>query len=232
MPDELLCCAIARDDCAPAVEDGHHPVGRNLLLHQDVAEAFREDSQGKHESHPVTPAHGYIEGDDRPSYDLADEKIGDGGLPGFEDAAQLGEVAAQGKRLAEWPQRIDELLARSIAQHQAVTRQVVQRVLSLAVKRGKITRCQMRGSGEHQHCELTACELAVDGLRQGTRRLQRSLFDDLALAIVGIADQQESGERCRYQRRGDQENELAPNRHVSLPGGRNRPGRVVDSGAM
>ena len=68
-------------------------------------------------SHFVAPAHGDVEGDDRPAHDLADEKIGDGGLPGFEQAAQLDEIAAQGKRLAEWPQRIDELLARSIAQH-------------------------------------------------------------------------------------------------------------------
>ena len=208
-PTNSLCCASARDDRALAVEDADHPIRRNLLARQDLAEAFREDSHGKGEYHFVAPAHGDVEGDDRPAHDLADENIGDGGLPGFEQAAQLDEIAAQGKRLAEWPQRVDELLARSIAQDQAVARQVAHRVLGLAVKGGKITRCQMSGSGEHQQCDLANCKLAVDGLRQSTCRLQRSLFDDLALAVVGIADQQGSSERGRYHRHGYKANELA-----------------------
>ena len=41
---------------------------------------------------------------------------------------------------------------------------------------------------------------------------------DLALAVMGIDDQQGSAERCRQHRRGDQANELAPNRHVDYFG--------------
>ena len=63
--------------------------------------------------------------------------------------AHLGKIAAERKRGAEWHQRIDELLARSIAQDENVAPQVAYRVLGLAVERGKITRCQMRGCGEH-----------------------------------------------------------------------------------
>ena len=77
------------------------------------------------------------------------------------------------------------------------------------MKCGKIARRQMSGAGKHLQCDLTDCELAVDGLRQSTRRLQRSLFDDLALAVVGIADQQGGSERCRYYRNGYQANQLA-----------------------
>src|SRR5688572_33169102 len=79
----------------------------------------------------------------------------------------------------------------------------------------------MSGSGEHQQRDLANCKLAVDGLRQSTRRLQRSLLDDLALAVVGIADQQGSSERCRYHRHGYKANELALKGHVESVSCRN-----------
>src|SRR6185436_21093734 len=81
-------------------------------------------------------------------------------------------------------------------------------------ERGKIPGGEMRGRSERHHGGLVACELAIDRLCQGARDVQRAVFHDLALAVIGIDDQQGSTERCRYHRRGYQTNQLAPDCHV------------------
>lgn len=72
----------------------------------------------------------------------------------------------------------------------------------------------MRGCGERRHCGLVTRKLAIDRLCQGARDVQRAVFDKRALAIMRVADQQGSTDRCRNHRCGDKANELAPNRHV------------------
>ena len=181
---------------------------------QELAEAVWKDCHGEGVSHPlVLQAHGDVDGDHRPARRRVNEKIGNGGLAGLEDPAHLRKARARRKRLSERALRIDELLARGIAQNEDVAVQVAHRLPGLAVEGGKIAGCEMRGRGERQHCGLVTRELAVDRLGQGARDVQRARFDELALAVIAIDDQQGSAERGRHYRRGDQANELSPDCH-------------------
>jgi hypothetical protein len=131
-----------RDDGALAVEDGDHPIGPNRRVLQDLDEAFWKDSHAEDVSNPpVRQADGNVDGNQLPTHCLADEEIGNGGLPGFEYTPDLRKPGEEWERLSERPLRIDELLARGIAQNEDIALQVARRLPGLAVKRGKVTGC-------------------------------------------------------------------------------------------
>ena len=113
-----------------------------------------------------------------------DVEVGDERPARFEDAAQLSRVGVAGKRLAEGAQRVDELLARGIADNHVVAGQLGQRLARLPMKCSQIAGSQIRRCGKRLQRRAAARKLPVHRLRQGARRRERALFDVGVLALV------------------------------------------------
>jgi hypothetical protein len=141
LPDELLFRASACDDRALAVEDGDHPIRRNLLARQDLTEALREESPWQGRKPPARPAHGDVDGNQRPARDLAGEKIGDDSFPGFRrPGAPRQDCRGEGSALPNGTSVLMSCWPEASLRTKNVARQVAYRVLGLAVERGEITR--------------------------------------------------------------------------------------------
>jgi len=216
LADEALGFPRAADDGPRAVDDRHQPVGGQRLVLQQRVQLAGEDAdiEGVDDLAPLV-MHGNPHGHDRLVGQRPTEKVGEYGLPGFEDGGELRWIAAFRQWGIDVTQGVEHLSALAVDQHIVVGGLRFQRSPGDLVKAPQVTVSQLFRGGQHVQAGFHHRQFTVE-LDENLPGQRFRLADDLRFLELVIDENEVGRDRQAGQDAGkDQHDQAGSQRYVA-----------------